>query len=187
MTEIRALLFDLDGTLVDTRESNYLAYRTAFQSAGYELDRPTFDGTWGQDSRDFIPALLPGLTTAQIDGIRRRKSEAYAERLEQTVPNTALIGFLRQMAPQLATGLVTTAKESNARAVLAHVGIADTFQVLVFGEDVEKSKPHPEAYEVALRRLGVEPHEAIAFEDSDTGAAAAAAAGIRVVRIGRFA
>lgn len=187
MTEIRAVLFDLDGTLVDTREPNFRAYRSAFATVGYDLDRETFEGTWGQDSRDFIPALLPGISAEGIAGIRRAKSEAYAAGLGSAVPNETLIAFLTQLAPVTATGLVTTAKEANARAVLAHFGIEQAFRVLVFGEDVEKSKPHPAAYDLALSRLGVRADEAIAFEDSDTGVAAAAAAGIGVVRIGRFA
>jgi beta-phosphoglucomutase len=186
VTEIRAMLFDLDGTLVDTREPNFLSYRAALASAGFDLDRATFESTWGQDSRDFIPALLPGISGEEVTRIRALKSQDYGRRLDSAVPNDALIGFLRQMAPVVATGLVTTAKEENARAVLAAVGLEESFRTLVFGEDVEKSKPHPEAYELALARLGVSAAQTIAFEDSDTGVAAAAAAGIRVVRIGRF-
>lgn len=185
--EVAALLFDLDGTLVDTHEANYLAYRDAFRGSGHELTRETFAPTWGQDSRDFIPRLLPGIDSDGVRAIRSAKSVAYLSYLDVTVPNVPLIGFLRASRGLQRSALVTTAKSDNGAAILERHELTDLFDVTVFGNELENSKPHPEAYRKALSRLGVAPEDALAFEDSDAGAASAAAAGIRVLRVGAFA
>ena len=186
-TEVAALLFDLDGTLVDTHEANYLAYRDAFRDSGHELTRAAFAPTWGQDSRDFIPALIPGIDPGGVQAIRAAKSLAYLNYLDVTVPNAPLIGFLRASRGLQRSALVTTAKADNGTAILERHDLTELFDVTVFGNELENSKPHPEAYRKALSRLGVAPEHALAFEDSDAGAASAAAAGIRVLRVGAFA
>jgi beta-phosphoglucomutase len=184
--EVRALLFDLDGTLVDTHEANYLAYRDAFRRSGYELTREDFAPTWGQDSRDFIPRLIPGIPASQVSVIRSDKAVAYTDYLDVTVPNLPLIGFLRATRAVQRSALVTTAKADNGTAILERHGLTELFDVTVFGDELENSKPHPEAYAKALDRLGVAAEDSLAFEDSEAGAASARAAGIRVMRVGAF-
>ena len=181
-----ALLFDLDGTLVDTREANYQAYRGAFAESGHDLTREQFALTWGQDSRDFIPALLPGVQHAQVDVIRSAKSRLYGGLLDRTTLNDGLVAFLRLLAPHHRTALVSTAKSRNGAQLLEAHGLADLFDVVVWGDEVTRSKPDPEGYRRAMRRLGVGPSACLAFEDSDTGRQAALAAGLLVVEVPFF-
>jgi HAD superfamily hydrolase (TIGR01509 family) len=183
---VQALLFDLDGTLVDTREANYEAYRDAFAESGHELTPDAFAGTWGRDSRDFIPDLLPGIGPEAVDTIRAAKSRLYAEQLHRTNLNEALIAFLRMMAPTHRTALVSTAKSVNGRQLLDVHGLTPLFDVVVWGDEVEKSKPDPEGYLRALELLGAEPASALAFEDSETGRQAALAAGLPVLEVPHF-
>jgi beta-phosphoglucomutase-like phosphatase (HAD superfamily) len=183
---VQALLFDLDGTLVDTREANYRAYRNAFAESGHELSAAEFAQTWGRDSRDFIPDLLPGIDGAGVDTIRAAKSRLYADELNRTVGNDALIGFLRLVAPTHRTALVSTAKSGNGRQILATHGLTELFDVVIWGDDVARSKPDPEGYLRALELLGVEPGCSVAFEDSETGRDAALAAGLLVLEVPHF-
>ena len=183
MAEIKAFLFDLDGTLVDTRESNYLAYRDAFAELGHELTRDSFATTWGKDSRQFIPELLPHVAPEEVQAIRDAKARAYGGHLRHSRLNADLVELARCARTAVATGLVTTAKRTNVEQTLSMHGIADLFEVTVNGDDVAMSKPDPEAYRLALRLLGLPPGAAVAFEDSDAGAAAAEGAGIDVVRV----
>jgi HAD superfamily hydrolase (TIGR01509 family) len=183
---VRGLLFDLDGTLVDTREANYEAYRGAFSRSGHDLTPERFATTWGRDSRDFIPDLIPGVATSVVDAIRATKSELYAEQLHRTTPNVALVDFLRMMAPTHRTALVSTAKSGNGRQLLEVHGLSGLFDVVVWGDDVARSKPDPEGYLLALRLLGLDPSEALAFEDSETGRRAAEAAGVTVLEVPAF-
>ena len=183
---VQALLFDLDGTLVDTREANFLAYRDAFAESGHELTQATFETTWGRDSRDFIPDLLPGIGQDGVDTIRSAKSRLYADQLHRTTVNEALIAFLRMMAPTHRTALVSTAKSGNGRQILDVHGLTPLFDVVVWGDEVEQSKPHPEGYLRALELLGAETSSALAFEDSETGRQAALAAGLPVLEVPHF-
>ncbi|RBY96433.1 HAD family phosphatase [Blastococcus sp. TF02-8] len=185
-TALRGLLFDLDGTLVDTRAANYEAYRAAFEESGHALTPERFEGTWGRDSRDFIPDLLPGIPSSEVDDIRAAKSRIYAGQLHRTIPNEALIAFLRLVAPSHRTALVSTAKSANGEQILQAHGIRELFDVVVWGDQVQRSKPDPEGYLTAMRALGVEPAECLAFEDSDTGRRAAIAAGIAVLEVPSF-
>jgi HAD superfamily hydrolase (TIGR01509 family) len=183
---VQALLFDLDGTLVDTREANYLAYRDAFAESGHELTPEQFATTWGRDSRDFIPDLLPGIDPAGVDGIRTAKSRLYADQLHRTSANEALIAFLRLVGPSHRTALVSTAKSGNGRQILATHGLTELFDVVVWGDEVTRSKPHPEGYVRALELLGAEAGASLAFEDSETGRQAALAAGLMVLEVPSF-
>lgn len=183
---VQALLFDLDGTLVDTREANYLAYRDAFAESGHELTREAFATTWGKDSRDFIPELLPGIDPGAVDRIRSAKSRLYADQLHRTNGNGALIEFLRLVAPTHRTALVSTAKSGNGRQILDTHGLTPLFDVVVWGDDVARSKPDPEGYLRALELLGADAERSLAFEDSETGRAAALAAGLSVLEVPHF-
>ncbi|WP_147263080.1 HAD family phosphatase [Geodermatophilus sp. TF02-6] len=180
---LRALLFDLDGTLVDTREANYLAYRDAFAQSGHELTPERFATTWGRDSRDFIPDLLPGIDPLGVDTIRAAKSRLYADQLHRTTANAALVAFLRLVAPTHRTALVSTAKSGNGRQILDAHGLTPLFDVVVWGDDVTRSKPDPEGYLRALHLLGVDAAAGLAFEDSETGRLAALAAGLTVLEV----
>ena len=181
-----ALLFDLDGTLVDTREANFEAYRGAFAQSGHELTREQFEATWGRDSRDFIPDLLPGIDAPAVDAIRAAKSRLYGDQLHRTVANEALVAFLRLVAPHHPTALVSTAKSGNGTQLLEAHDLDGLFDVVVWGDQVSRSKPDPEGYRQAVARLGVDPSSCLAFEDSATGRAAALAAGLVVLQVPRF-
>jgi len=183
---VQALLFDLDGTLVDTREANYLAYRNAFAESGHELTPEQFAATWGRDSRDFIPDLLPGIGPDGVDVIRAAKSRLYAEELHRTAANDALIAFLRLVAPTHRTALVSTAKSGNGQQILETHGLTPLFDVVVWGDQVARSKPDPEGYLRALELLGAEASASLAFEDSETGRQAALAAGLMVLEVPHF-
>jgi HAD superfamily hydrolase (TIGR01509 family) len=183
---VEALLFDLDGTLVDTREANFLAYRDAFAEFGHELTEAQFATTWGRDSRDFIPDLLPAAGPAEVDAIRSAKSRLYADQLHTTSANGSLIAFLRLVAPTHRTALVSTAKSGNGRQILDTHGLTPLFDVVVWGDEVERSKPDPEGYLRALALLGAEAAGSLAFEDSETGRRAALAAGLMVLEVPAF-
>ncbi|MCW3848027.1 HAD family phosphatase [Sphingomonas sp. LB-2] len=178
MAELAALLFDLDGTLVDTAEANYRAYAAALAEAGVTIGREQFDAVaTGRRWTQFLPLLIPEGHAA----IAERKRALYPGLLGASRLNQPLVDLAR--ASRLRLGLVTSASRSGTEAVLAAHGLSGFFEVVITGDDVAEPKPAPDAYRLAAARLGLQPLQCLAFEDSDPGAESARRAGIAVVRI----
>lgn len=193
---LKALIFDVDGTLAETEELHREAFNEAFAAA----DR---DWHWDQDLyRDLLKVTggkerirhylqmngleMDGETDDLVAGLHLDKNRRYAAKVAAGIalrPGVAaLIDAARRDGLQLA--IATTTSRSNLDALLAAAfgpGAADWFAAIVTGEDVERKKPDPEAYEIALERLDRQPGECVAFEDSANGLKAAAEAGIAVV------
>lgn len=184
---IKAFLVDLDGTLADTAEANFLAYSRALAECGVAVDRGTFErDAVGRNWRQFLPAMLTrGRSAAAAPGVAQRKAELYRESASQARFNDALVVLLQQLrrsGAQLA--LVTTASAANVAAVLAgRPDIAALFDLLITGDDVSRHKPDPEAYCLAAQRLGLQAHECVVIEDSDIGLAAGRAFGATVLQV----
>lgn len=188
-TTIKGFFFDLDGTLVDTHESNFRAYQQAVsETTGDELGEELKGHIKkGETSESFLRALLPQVSDKQVTAINKKKKELYPDHLGESMANEYLTSFLAQMSEHYETVLVTTAKKANAEAVLAAHGINDLFSFKIFGDDVKNMKPSPDAYLLALEKTGLTADEVIAFEDSQKGIDAAHEAGIRTVHIRNFA
>ena len=185
---IKGFFFDLDGTLVDTHEANFLAYQHATKvvkgvTLGDELRREI---KAGNNSQLFLPMLVPDITEQEAADINTMKKQVYPDHLHMSKINEYLVTILRQLSGRHITALVTTARRDNALAVLRHHDIENLFTFMIFGDDVEKMKPYPDAYNLALEKSGLTSAQTIAFEDSEKGIAAAEAAGISAVRIKDF-
>lgn len=187
MQTIKGFFFDLDGTLVNTYEADFLAYRDAIEEVtGTRVKRDDFMTTNGMEMREKLRILTPSIKPDQIDAVAVGKKKHYKKYLHLTIPNETLISFLSDMAQDHVVALVTTAKRHNAEAVIEAHGIAKYFSVCVYGDEVSNSKPHPESYLRALERTGLASEEVLAFEDSKSGIDAAHAAGIRTIHIRSF-
>ena len=185
MRKLRALLFDLDGTLIDTEAANHAAYSRALGEFGVIVEPADVARTAsGRQWRAFLPELI-ARAGVECDPARvaRRKGELYREMLAGIPVNTALLALAASVRPLLRTALVTTASAANVDAVLRHFGLREAFDVVVTGDDVARHKPDADAYRLALRRLALDAEDCLAFEDSDAGVASAVAAGIAVVRV----
>lgn len=187
-TTIKGFFFDLDGTLVNTHEANFRAYKQAVHEVtGHQLSDDLMERIKaGESSKEFLPSLLPNISDEHVDAINTRKKEVYPSHLHASELNVFLSTFLQQMSEDYVTALVTTAKKDNAEAVLAAHNIDTYFDFKIFGHDVAEMKPSPEAYNLALEKSGLTADEVIAFEDSQKGINAATAAGIRTVHIRNF-
>ena len=180
----RALLFDLDGTLFDTTGVNYLAYKKALNEVGCDIDMEYYKNCCdGRSYRDFLPKLVP---TDKIKVVHERKKNLYADCLGCARENVFLFDLIEKMKAESKIGLVTTASGKNTREILIYFGREELFDVLVCQEDVQNTKPHPEAYQKAMDMLGVSSEEVYIFEDSEVGMEAALASGAHVIRIERF-
>lgn len=188
MNELRALLFDVDGTLADTeRDGHRVAFNRAFADAGLDWDwSPDLYGqllavTGGKEriryyldtfNRDFArPADLDDF----IRGLHAAKTEHYTRMLaEGAIPLRC--GVRRLLEEARAAGMrlaiTTTTTPANVEALLVHALAADAmswFEVIAAGDIVPAKKPAPDIYIYALQEMGLDPADAIAFEDSHNG------------------
>ncbi len=197
---ISHVFFGSIGVLAETSDIQRRAYNAAMAEAGlaWEWDPDTYRAllrSSGGKARLRMLADATGqeLADAAIDEIHRRKTEiACAEVVATPVPlRDGVADVVRHALDNgIGLGIVTTTYRPNVDAIATAAGDdlpLDRFEVVVTTDDVERGKPAPDAYEVALARTGADPASCIAIEDTSPSALAAQAAGIRTLVVpGRF-
>lgn len=178
-----ALLFDLDGTLVDTDALHFAAFRSAFAPFGVTLTEDEYRRLiMGASNAAIGEAFLPHLPVAKREEIIAAKEAAFRDAFRGAAPTKGLAALLDFAdAKGLACAVVTNAPRANANLMLAALGLADRLPLAVIGAELERSKPDPLPYQTALRLTGAEAQCSVAFEDSLSGVRSAAAAGVAVV------
>ncbi len=184
---LKALIFDFDGLMVDTEQSIFDAYCKIFVEHGAELPLRTWEGIIGSTGhRDRIFLDLEQQIGRAVDRDQLRE-QARQEHHGISSQLPAVDGVAGQIADAQRLGLgLGVASSSTIAWVGGHLerlGLMHHFQCLCTREDVSEVKPDPEIYALAASRLGVEPHEAVALEDSPNGIASAKAAGLFCVAI----
>lgn len=200
--ELKALIFDVDGTLADTeRDGHRVAFNTAFAEAGLDwhwdvrLYGELLKVTGGKERmRHYVerhrpdwprPADLDGL----IRGLHQAKTRHYTQLLASGgIPfRPGVLRLLREARAQgLRLAIATTTTPANVTALLAQCSgqqerIGEWFEVIAAGDIVPAKKPAPDIYDYTLRQLGLRAGECLAFEDSENGLRAAHAAGLSTV------
>lgn len=178
----RAVVFDLDGVLVETEELWVIAEQRVVADLGGEWDDALRHAMLGRGPRDAAGELARHVGTDDVDGIlarlRRASRETFAEGIRPRAGARELVGALGKTLP---LAVATNADRDLAAASLHAAGLTDAFTAVVTADDVREHKPAPEVYERACAALGVAPDQAVAFEDSPVGASAARAAGCWVI------
>lgn len=180
-----ALIFDLDGVVVDSMPLHTLAWQRYLERLGVSREDVSAQMHGRRNDeivREFLgPDLAGELVTEHGAAKERLFRELMGSNLERAlVPGIA--GFLGRTAG-LPVALATNAEPANVAFVLDGVHLRQWFRVIVDGSQVQRAKPDPEVYLTAAERLGVAPRNCIVFEDSAVGVSAARAAGMRVVGI----
>ncbi len=178
-----ALLFDLDGTLIDTESLAVAAGLVAFQAAGHPVDLAFLHqlvGIDGPTSARIIAAHRPDLHLPSFDALWR---QGFEDRMRDSLTLKPGVTELFAQALHLPRVLVTSSRRTDAHAKLAMVGLETAFAHVVTVDDVTNAKPHPEPYLLAASLLGVDPTRCLVFEDSEAGSEAAHRAGMVVVQV----
>ncbi|HKZ84930.1 MAG TPA: HAD-IA family hydrolase, partial [Anaerolineae bacterium] len=164
-----AVLWDMDGTLLDSAEYHWLAWREALAAEGFDLTRAQFESTFGQRNDTILRATFgPDLPLGEVDRIAGVKEARYRE-LVKTHGIDALPGVRRCLDRLNAGGwrqaVASAAPRLNVETILDALNIADCFDAIVSAEDVQRGKPDPQVFLLAAERLGVSPARCIVLED----------------------
>jgi HAD superfamily hydrolase (TIGR01509 family) len=191
MTDLAALIFDVDGTLAETEEVHRIAFNEAFAAAGlpWSWDQAMYGKllavTGGKERMahfQSLPDVAEQLSAADIAALHKDKTARYTARVAQG--GLALRPGIRRLLNQardagLKLALATTTSHPNVDALLAACAPVPPFDVIAAGDDVPAKKPAPDVYTLALQRLGLPPEACLAVEDTQNGVRSANGAGLR--------
>lgn len=177
----QALLFDCDGTLVDTLGLYRLCWRQVFGRYGFDMTDEWFAVWAGHSIEPFVRAALPDLDSGEIDQLSRDGVDLFLESTHLLEPLEHVVAVARRFHGQVPLAVVSGGPRPAVLASLDAVGIAGLFDVILTSHDVENGKPAPDGYLAAMAALGVEAEHCVAYEDTSIGIESAHAAGIPTV------
>lgn len=184
----RAVIFDMDGVLVDSYRAHFESWRQMGAEHGIDMTEREFATTFGRTSRDIIAHFWGDdrrLGDEQIVAMDRRKEELYRRIIATDFPAmdgaVELIDNLRAAGFDLAVG--SSGPPENVAAALAGLGRADRFAVTVNGMEVTRGKPDPQVFLLAAKKLNVPPTRCAVVEDAPAGLRAARAAGMAAIAL----
>lgn len=185
---LKAILFDLDGTLVEAKEWHYEALNRALRLFGFEISREDhlhiFDGLSTRQKLELLTAM-EGFPASLYDIVFKLKQEFTFEEIKQkckpldNVQST--LKELKQRGYKIA--LASNSIRRSIDLMLYHSGIDQYFDAVISNQDVVKAKPDPEIYLKAMEALKLKPEECIAVEDNEKGLTSARLAGVRTVAV----
>ncbi|MED1864589.1 HAD family hydrolase [Fictibacillus nanhaiensis] len=183
---IKALIFDFDGTILDTETQHYNAFQELYQEHGSDLPLEVWGECIGTHS-DFNPyEYLERQIDKKLDHnvLRAKKTERALALIAEQRELPGILDYL-EAAKELGlkVGLASSSSRKWVEEHLERIGLMHYFEVIKTADDVEKVKPDPALYLEAVKALNIKPHEAIAFEDSVNGSMAAKKAGLYCVAI----
>ena len=184
-----AVLWDMDGTLVDSEEYHWLSWRDTMAAEGIPITHDQFVVTFGQRNDSILPRWLgDGATPDRIHRIGDAKEELYRKLVRQggLVPLPGAADWVRRLqAESWRQAIASSAPRANLDVVLEVTGLARCFDALVSAEDVTVGKPDPQVFLKAASRLGMPPSQCVVVEDAASGVEAARRAGMRSIGVSK--
>jgi HAD superfamily hydrolase (TIGR01509 family) len=186
---VRAVLWDLDGTLVDSAEFHWLSWRDTMAAEGITITYQQFLESFGQKNDRILPGWLgPGADAERIRRIGDAKEAEY-RRLAGVHGLTPLPGasaWVRRLHSQgWQQAIASSAPRENVGVMLRALALDGMFEAIVSAEDVTKGKPDPQVFLAAAGRLGLPPDRCVVVEDAAVGVAAARSAAMKCVGVNR--
>ncbi len=183
----KAILLDFDGVIADTENLHVAAWQRTLSALGWQVPDLVAAASAEIDDREFIRDLFTsrGIPAVKVEEWVRRK-QVLTIRMLANSPRLypGVVELVRELQGRVRLAVVSGTWRENIEAVLGATGLARAFETIVGKEDVKAVKPDPEAYLLALKQLRIPPRDAVAFEDSPSGLAAARGAGVPVIAVG---
>ena len=177
---IRAVIFDWDGTLVDSAEASYRCYVRLFEELGISFDREAYARTYSPNWYHTFRAL--GLPEDRWEHADTRWLEHFAEESVELIEGVR--DALRELSERgIEAALVTSGSRDRVTREILALGLEETIRQRVFGSDVARGKPHPEGLHLCIDRLRIDRADAVYIGDSPEDVEMARAAGVFAVAV----
>ncbi|MFN7992072.1 MAG: HAD family phosphatase [Bryobacteraceae bacterium] len=185
----KAVLWDMDGTLVDSEEYHWRSWRDTMAGEGVKLAYAEFKATFGQRNDSILRRWLgDDLDPARMQRIGDAKEELYRQLVRSggLAPLPGAAEWVKRLHEEgWAQAVASSAPRANIECVLDVIGLKADFHATVSAEDVQRGKPDPQVFLTAASRLGVPPERSIVVEDAPFGIEAARRAGMRNIAVTR--
>ena len=186
---MKAVVFDMDGVLIDAREWHYAALNRALALLGYEISRyehlSAYDGLPTSRKLEMLSVErgLPRELHGFLNSLKQQYTlELVATRCKPVFQHQYALAQLKAAGYRL--GVASNSVRRTVREMMENADLLQYLDVLISNEDVQRPKPDPEMYDLAMERLGVAPAETLVVEDNENGVRAATAAGAHVMVVG---
>ena len=185
MSRITTLLFDIDGTLVDSNDYHVRAWREVFQEAGHDLPTQMIHDQVGKGGDNLVPSLLPDLSEEQQEEIAARHGPRYRDNYMSRVRPFPAARELLARAKQdgLTVALATSANPEERDHYVELLDAGELVDLSTSKEDVETTKPAPDIFAATVEKAGVRPQESLVIGDTPYDVLAAKRAGIRAIAL----
>ena len=186
--DIKAVLFDMDGVLIDARDWHFQALNDALTPFGYQISYEDHISRFNGLSTNSKLRILseeynfPKSLHVLVNIVKQDRTLRIAGQLcFPNVKHQILLSRLRQKG--ITIGVVTNSIRKSAEALLGYAQLFEFLDILVTNQDVIRQKPDPECYVLACKKLGIKPNQVVVIEDGEYGARAAIGAGCQVIRV----
>ena len=176
-----ALIFDMDGTLVDSGQLHEFSWRATLDKYGIPIDGPLMRSLAGVPTRETLEILLNRFNRsvpASVEAMNEFKEQCVRDNLHRFVQPTDLIDVVKKYHGEKPMAIGTGANTAEARLVLKQCGLHHYIDVVVGADQVQNAKPAPDTFLRCAELLGVDAARCVVFEDSRLGLQAAARAGM---------
>ncbi|WP_431027736.1 HAD family hydrolase [Lysinibacillus sp. LZ02] len=184
---MKAIIFDFDGTIIDTETAWYTVFKDAYEQYGVELSLDTYSQCLGTSLHSFNPYTYLSThhnISMDLDAFRKIIHQNHTELMKKESMRPGILTLLQEAkAAGLKIGLASSSHRAWIDQFVNLLEIGEYFDCYCTADTVKHVKPDPELYLQALEQLGVQANEAIAIEDSPNGARAAVAAGLHTLVI----
>jgi beta-phosphoglucomutase-like phosphatase (HAD superfamily) len=182
---IRAVVFDMDGVLIDSHPAHLAAWQEFLRSVGVHAPHSELSFILeGRTRGEILRHFLGELPEAELSQLGRRKDEIFRA-LESSIGSfPGVLRFLKELERLgIYCGIATSASEIRTASTIERLGLGGVFDTVITAADVVAGKPHPHVYQLACQKMSVPPSRALAFDDAPAGVLAARMAGLRCVGV----
>ena len=184
LSAYQGIVFDMDGTLVDSMPAHMEAWRVTCEHYGYPFDLDYMNSLGGVPTQQTVVVLNEkfGMDRNPVE-VARFKRETWEDMKLEPVIIPATMAVFEHYRPTMAIGIGTGAERPHAEHLLSAHGLLARIDSLVTATDVTHGKPHPETFLTVAQQMGIEPAKCVVFEDTEIGRQAATDAGMDCIMV----